>query len=229
MWGKLLKFPAHPPYKPIRSTHEQRSETGASKRTKISCDSRSGVVKGREGSWGVVRGRQGSSGARGRQGSSGVVRGRQGSSGVVRGRQGSSGVVRGRQGSSGVVRSRQRSRSSESSGVVSWNWTTVVAISGNSWGHYHLFLVLHSEKMFSNIFERCRFTGNLTSTDGMNNPWIERDRGKAPNRCSTYRIIQRFREFCMFLNRLNIKQLRSKNGPSLIAAIQELYGVVIHN
>ena len=81
MWGKLLKFPAHPPYKPIRSTHEQRSETGASKRTKISCGSRSGVV-------------------RGRQGSSGVVRGRQGSSGVVRGRQGSSGVVR-------VVRSRQ--------------------------------------------------------------------------------------------------------------------------
>ena len=142
MWGKLLKFPAHPPYKPIRSTHEQRSETGASKRTKISCGSRSGssgVVRGRQGSSGVVRGRQGPSGAvrgrqgssgavRGRQGSSGVVRGRQGSSGVVRGRQGSSGVVRGRQGSSGavrgrqessgVVRSRQRSRSSESSGVV---------------------------------------------------------------------------------------------------------------
>ena len=125
MWGKLLKFPAHPPYKPIRSTHEQRSETGASKRTKISCGSRSGVVRSRQGSSGVVRGRQGSSGVvrsrqgssgvvRGRQGSSGVVRGRQGSSGVVRGRQGSSGVVRGRQGSSGVVRSRQ-----ESSGVVS--------------------------------------------------------------------------------------------------------------
>ena len=93
MWGKLLKFPAHPPYKPIRSTHEQRSETGASKRTKISCGSRSGVVRGRQGSSGVVRGRQGSSG---------VVRGRQGSSGVVRGRQGSSAieVVR-------VVRSRQ--------------------------------------------------------------------------------------------------------------------------
>ena len=128
MWGKLLKFPAHPPYKPIRSTHEQRSETGASKRTKISCGSRSGVVRGRQGSSGVVRGRQGSSGVvrgrqgssgvvrvvRGRQGSSGVVRGRQGSSGVVRGRPGSSGVVRGRQGSSGVVRGRQ-----ESSGVVS--------------------------------------------------------------------------------------------------------------
>ena len=125
MWGKLLKFPAHPPYKPIRSTHEQRSETGASKRTKISCGSRSGVVRGRQGSSGVVRGRQESSGVvrgrqessgvvRGRQGSSGVVRGRQGSSGVVRGRQGSSGVVRGRQGSSGVVRGRQ-----ESSGVVS--------------------------------------------------------------------------------------------------------------
>ena len=117
MWGKLLKFPAHPPYKPIRSTHEQRSETGASKRTKISCGSRSGssgVVRGRQGSSGVVRGRQGPSGAvRGRQGSSGVVRGRQGSSGVVRGRQGSSGVVRGRQGSSGVVRGRQGS-----SGVV---------------------------------------------------------------------------------------------------------------
>ena len=126
MWGKLLKFPAHPPYKPIRSTHEQRSETGASKRTKISCGSRSGVVRGRQGrqgSSGVVRGRQESSGVvRGRQESSGVVRGRQGrqgSSGVVRGRQGSSGVVRGRQGSSGVVRSRQRSRPSESSGVVS--------------------------------------------------------------------------------------------------------------
>ena len=138
MWGKLLKFSAHPPYKPIRSTHEQRSETGASKRTKISCGSRSRVVRSRQGSSGVVRvvrGRQGSSGVvrrssgvvrvvRGRQGSSGssgVVRGRQGSSGVVRGRQGSSGssgVVRGRQGSSGVVRSRQRSRSSESSGVV---------------------------------------------------------------------------------------------------------------
>ena len=114
MWGKLLKFPAHPPYKPIRSTHEQRSETGASKRTKISCGSRSGVVRGRQGSSGVVRSRQESSGVvRGRQGSSGVVRGRQGSSGVVRGRQESSGVVRGRQGSSGVVRSRQ-----ESSGVV---------------------------------------------------------------------------------------------------------------
>ena len=216
MWGKLLKFPAHPPYKPIRSTHEQRSEDRGVKTDK---DLLWQSVRGRQGSWGVVRGREGSSG---------VVRG-QGSSGVVRSRQGSSGVVRGRQGSSGVVRSRQRSRSSESSGVVSWNWTTVVAISGNSWGHYHLFLVLHSEKMFSNIFERCRFTGNLTSTDGMNNPWIERDRGKAPNRYSTYRIIQRFREFCMFLNRLNIKQLRSKNGPSLIAAIQELYGVVIHN
>ena len=104
MWGKLLKFPAHPPYKPIRSTHEQRSETGASKRKKISCGSRSGVVRGRQGSSGVVRGRQGSSW--GRQGSSGVVSGRQGSSGVVRGRQGSSGVVRGRQGSSGVVRGR---------------------------------------------------------------------------------------------------------------------------
>ena len=118
MWGKWLKFPAHPPYKPIRSTHEQRSETGASKRTKISCGSRSGVVRGRQGSSGVVRGRrgrQGSSGVvRGRQGSSGVVRGRQGSSGVVRGRQESSGVVRGHQGSSGVVRGRQ-----ESSGVVS--------------------------------------------------------------------------------------------------------------
>ena len=114
MWGKLLKFPAHPPYKPIRSTHEQRSETGASKRTKISSGSRSGVVRGRQGSSGVVRGRQGSSGVvRGRQGSSGVVRNRQGSSGVVRGRQGSSGVVRGRQGSSGVVSSRQGS-----SGVV---------------------------------------------------------------------------------------------------------------
>ena len=117
MWGKLLKFPAHPPYKPIRSTHEQGSETGASKRTKISCGSRSGVVRGRQGSSGVVRGRQGSSGVvRGRQGSSGVVRGRQGSSGVVRGRQGrqgSSGLVRGRQGSSGVVRGRQGS-----SGVV---------------------------------------------------------------------------------------------------------------
>ena len=131
MWGKLLKFPAHPPYKPIRSTHEQRSETGASKRTKISCGSRSGVVRGRQGSSGVVRGRQGSSGVvRGRQGSSGVVRGRQGSSGVVRvvrvvrGRQGSSGVVRGRQGSSGVVRGRQGSSGvvrgrQESSGVVS--------------------------------------------------------------------------------------------------------------
>ena len=127
MWGKLLKFPAHPPYKPIRSTHEQRSETGASKRTKISCGSRSGVVRGRQGSSGVVRGRQGSSGVvRGRQGSSGVVRGRQGSSGVVRSRQGSSGVVRGRQGSSGVVRGRQgssgvvrgRQGSSGSSGVV---------------------------------------------------------------------------------------------------------------
>ena len=71
MWGKLLKFPAHPPYKPIRSTHEQRSETGASKRTKISCGSRSGVVRGRQGSSGVVRGRQGSSGAvRSRQRSS---------------------------------------------------------------------------------------------------------------------------------------------------------------
>ena len=134
MWDKLLKFPAHPPYKPIRSTHEQRSETGASKRTKISCGSRRGrqgssrVVRGRQGSSGVVRGRQGSSGVvtgvvrgrhegsswgvvRGRQGSSGVVRSRQGSSGVVRGRQ--LGVVRGRQGSSGVVRGRQ-----ESSGVV---------------------------------------------------------------------------------------------------------------
>ena len=128
MWGKLLKFPAHPPYKPIRSTHEQRSETGASKRTKISCGSRSGVVRGRQGSSGVVRGRQGSSGVvRGRQESSGVVRSRQGSSGVVRGRQGSSGVVRsrrgssgqvvrGRQGSSGVVRGRQGRQ--ESSGVV---------------------------------------------------------------------------------------------------------------
>ena len=115
MWGKLLKFPAHPPYKPIRSTHEQRSETGASKRTKISCGSRSGVVRSRQGSSGVVRGRQGSSGVvRSRQGSSGVVRGRQGSSGVVRGRQGSSGVVRSRQESSAfevvrVVRSRQES------------------------------------------------------------------------------------------------------------------------
>ena len=101
MWGKLLKFPAHPPYKPIRSTHEQRSETGASKRTKISCGSRSGVVRGRQGSSGVVGGR------RGRRGSSGVVRGRQGSSGVVRSR-------RGRQGSSG------------SSGVVSRFWIEVV-------------------------------------------------------------------------------------------------------
>ena len=119
MWGKLLKFPAHPPYKPIRSTHEQRSETGASKRTKISCGSRSGVVRGRQGSPGVVRGRQGSSGVvRGRQGSSGVVRGRQGSSGVVRGRQGSSGAVRGRQGSSGVVRSRQESSAIEVVRVV---------------------------------------------------------------------------------------------------------------
>ena len=115
MWGKLLKFPAHPPYKPIRSTHEQRSETGASKRTKISCGSRSGVVRGRQGSSGVVRGRQGSSGVvRSRQQSSAVVRGRRESSGVVRGRQGSSGVVRGRQESSAievvrVVRSRQES------------------------------------------------------------------------------------------------------------------------
>ena len=124
MWDKLLKFPAHPPYKPIRSTHGQRSETGASKRTKISCGSRRGrqgssrVVRGRQGSSGVVRGRQGSSGVvRGRQGSSGVVRGRQGSSGVVRGRQESSGVVRGRQGSSGVVRGRQGS--SGVAGVVS--------------------------------------------------------------------------------------------------------------
>ena len=77
MWGKLLKFPAHPPYKPLRSTHEQRSETGASKRTKISCGSRSGVVRGRQGSSGVVRSRQGSSGVvrgrRGRQGSSGSI------------------------------------------------------------------------------------------------------------------------------------------------------------
>ena len=124
MWGKLLKFPAHPPYKPIRSTHEQRSETGASKRTKISCGSRSGVVRGRQGSSGGVRGRQESSGVvRSRQGSSGVVRSRQESSGVVRGRQGSSGVVRSRQGSSGVVRGRQGSSGvvrgrQESSGVV---------------------------------------------------------------------------------------------------------------
>ena len=125
MWDKLLKFPAHPPYKPIRSTHEQRSETGASKRTKISCGSRRGrqgssrVVRGRQGSSGVVRGRQGSSGVvRSRQGSSGVVRGRQGSSGVVRGRQESSGVVRGRQGSSGVVRGRQESSAIEVVRVV---------------------------------------------------------------------------------------------------------------
>ena len=112
MWGKWLKFPAHPPYKPIRSTHEQRSETGASKRTKISCGSRSGVVRGRQGS-------SGSSGVvRGRQGSSGVVRGRQGSSGVVRGRQGSSGVVRGRQGSSGVVSDRGRQSRQESSAKI---------------------------------------------------------------------------------------------------------------
>ena len=93
MWGKLLKFPAHPPYKPIRSTHEQRSETRASKRTKIFCGSGSGVVRGRPGPSGVVGGRQESSGVQGspgvRQGSSGVVRGRQESSGVV-------GVVRGR-------------------------------------------------------------------------------------------------------------------------------------
>ena len=139
MWGKLLKFPAHPPYKPIRSTHEQRSETGASKRTKISCGSPSGVVRGCQGSSGVVRSRQGSSRVvGGRQESSGVVRSRQGSSGVVRGRQGSLGVVRSRQESSGVVRGRQGSsglsadsgsRLSGSSGIVSWNWTPVVAIS----------------------------------------------------------------------------------------------------
>ena len=99
MWGKLLKFPAHPPYKPIRSTHEQRSETGASKRTKISCGSRSGVV-------------------RGRQGSSGGVRGRQESSGVVRSRQGSSGVVRGRQESSGVISDQGRQSRQESSAEI---------------------------------------------------------------------------------------------------------------
>ena len=107
MWGKLLKFPAHPPYKPIRSTHEQRSETGASKRTKIFCGSGSGVVRGHQGPSGVVGGRRGSSG---------VVRGRQGS---VRGRQGSSGVVRSRQGSSG---------SSGSSGVVGRFWIEVVRV-----------------------------------------------------------------------------------------------------
>ena len=102
MWGKLLKFPAHPPYKPIRSTHEQRSETGASKRTEISCGSRSGVVRGRQGSSRgvrVVRVRQGSSG------SSRVVR-------VVRGRQGHQGR-QGRQGRRQTLdrgrRGRQRS------------------------------------------------------------------------------------------------------------------------
>ena len=69
------------------------------------------------GSSGVFRSRQGSGVVRGRQGSSGVVRGRQGSSGVVRGR-------RGRQGSSGVV----GFESSESSGVVTQNSTTIETI-----------------------------------------------------------------------------------------------------
>lgn len=82
--------------------------------------------------------------------------------------------------------------------------------------------------MFSNIFERCRFTGNLTSTDGMNNPWIEIE---ARHQTGTVHT-ESYRDsgsYVCFLNRLNIKQLRSRNGPSLIAAIQELYGVVIHN
>ena len=112
-------------------------EIGPSKRTKITIQQSytvmkgsSGVVRSRQGSSGLVRSRQESSGVvrsrqessgvvRSRQESSGVVRSRQVSSGVVRSRPESSGVVRGRQESSGVVRSRQRSRSSESSGVVS--------------------------------------------------------------------------------------------------------------
>ena len=86
MWGKLLKFPAHPPYKPIRSTHEQRSETGASKRTKISCGIRAGSTE----VVGVVGGRRGRQGSSGSSGSLGFVRDRQGRQGS----SGSSGVVR---------------------------------------------------------------------------------------------------------------------------------------
>ena len=78
MWGKLLKFPAHPPYKPIRSTHEQRVRDR-------------GVKTGKDLLWQSVRGRQGSSGrVRGRRGRRGrqqiLDRGRQG-------RQGSSAEI----------------------------------------------------------------------------------------------------------------------------------------
>ena len=75
MWGKLLKFPAHPPYKPIRSTHEQRVRDR-------------GVKTGKDLLWQSVRGRQGSSGrVRGRRGRQQILdRGRQG-------RQGSSAEI----------------------------------------------------------------------------------------------------------------------------------------
>ena len=156
MWGKWLKFPAHPPYKPIRSTHEQRSETGASKRTKISCGSRSGVVRGRQGSSGVVRGRQGSSG---------VVRGRQESSGVVRGRQGSSGVVRGRQESSGVVSDRGcQSRQESSAKIGQLLLPSLMTLSSDSFFSliFSLLLFFSSSLLFSPLLSSSLFFSNFS-------------------------------------------------------------------